>query len=124
VGNNPREIDLRAAVLVILLAGLWGGNPIAIKLSLADAPPIRQAWMRFVLGGLTVLAWAWYSRMPLRIARQEVPPLLLLGALFTVQIGLMNLGVKYTSASNVAVLLNATPSTPSCCPISSCRGTG
>ncbi len=109
MGNDPREIDLRAAALVILLACIWGGNPIAIKLSLADAPPIRQAWMRFVLGGLTVLAWAWQSRMPLRIARQEVGPLLLLGVLFTVQIGLMNLGVKYTSASNVAVLLNAYP---------------
>jgi drug/metabolite transporter (DMT)-like permease len=102
-------VDLRAAAVVILLACIWGGNPIAIKLSLADAPPIRQAWMRFVFGGLTVLTWAWISRTPLRIERHEVRPLLILGALFTVQIGLMNLGVKYTSVSNVAVLLNAYP---------------
>ena len=52
---EPRNVDLRAAMLVTLLASLWGANPIAIKIGLIDAPPIRQAWMRFVLGGLTVL---------------------------------------------------------------------
>jgi drug/metabolite transporter (DMT)-like permease len=45
----------------------------------------------------------------LRIHSHELRPLLVLGALFTVQIGLMNLGVKHTSAAHVAVLLNAYP---------------
>ncbi|MBI4572331.1 MAG: DMT family transporter [candidate division NC10 bacterium] len=106
---EPRNIDVKAAVLVTLLAFLWGGNPIAIKIGLADAPPIRQAWMRFVLGGLTVLVWAWAIRTPLRIHRREVRPLLVLGVIFTVQIALLNLGVKYTSAGHVAILLNAYP---------------
>lgn len=109
MGADPKNVDLKAAALVTMLAFLWAGNPIAIKISLTDAPPIRQAWMRFIFGGLTVLAWAWASRTPLRIERHQVGPLLVLGVLFTVQIGLMNLGVKYTSASNVAVLLNAYP---------------
>ena len=106
---DPKHVDLRAASLVTLMAFLWAGNPIAIKLALDDAPPIRQAWMRFILGGLTVLAWAKVNGTSLRIHRHEVTRLLLLGAIFTVQIGLMNLGVKYTSAAHVAVLLNAYP---------------
>jgi drug/metabolite transporter (DMT)-like permease len=106
---EPRNIDLKAASLVTLLAFLWGGNPIAIKLGLADAPPIRQAWMRFVLGGLTVLIWAWIVRTPMRIHRHEVRPLLVLGVIFTVQIALLNLGVKYTTAGHVSILLNAYP---------------
>jgi len=106
---EPRNIDLQAATLVTMLAFLWAGNPIAIKIGLDDAPPIRQAWMRFVLGGLTVLFWALITRTPLRIRRHEVCPLLVLGILFTVQIALLNLGVKYTSAAHVAVLLNAYP---------------
>jgi drug/metabolite transporter (DMT)-like permease len=107
--KNPRSVDLSAASLVSMLALLWAGNPIAIKLGLPDAPPIRQAWMRFIVGGLTVLAWAFWNRSPLRIRRQEVRPLLVLGVIFTVQIGMLNLGVKYTSAAHVAVLLNAYP---------------
>jgi drug/metabolite transporter (DMT)-like permease len=106
---EPKNVDIQAAVLVTLLSFLWGGNPIAIKIGLADAPPIRQAWMRFVLGGLTVLAWAWATRTPLRIHRQEVRPLAILGVIFTVQIALLNLGVKYTTAGHVSILLNAYP---------------
>lgn len=106
---EPRNVDLKAAALTALLSFLWGGNPIAIKIGLADAPPIRQAWMRFVLGGLTVLLWAWLTRTSLRIHPHEVRPLLILGVIFTVQIALLNLGVKYTSAGHVSVLLNAYP---------------
>jgi drug/metabolite transporter (DMT)-like permease len=106
---EPRNIDLKAATLVTLLAFLWAGNPIAIKIGLADAPPIRQAWMRFLLGGATVLAWARITRTPLRVHRREVRPLLVLGVIFTVQIALLNLGVNYTSAGHVSVLLNAYP---------------
>jgi len=106
---EPRNVDLPAASLVTLLAFLWAGNPIAIKIGLADAPPIRQAWMRFVLGGLTILMWAWYTRRSLQIHRREVWPLLVLGAIFTVQIAMLNLGVKYTSAAHVSILLNAYP---------------
>jgi len=109
MSGEPKHVDLTAASLVTLLAFLWAGNPIAIKLALPDAPPIRQAWMRFVVGGLTVLAWALASRSPLRIRRHEVRPLLVLGVIFTVQIGLLNLGVNYTSAAHVAVLLNVYP---------------
>jgi drug/metabolite transporter (DMT)-like permease len=106
---EPKNVDIQAAVLVTLLSFLWGGNPIAIKIGLADAPPIRQAWMRFILGGLTVLAWAWATRTPLRIHRHEVRPLAILGVIFTVQIALLNLGVKYTTAGHVSILLNAYP---------------
>ncbi len=106
---EPRNVDVQAAALVTLLAFLWAGNPIAIKIGLADAPPIRQAWMRFVLGGLTVLGWAWIIRTPLRIFRHEVRPLLVLGVIFTVQIALLNLGVQYTTVGHVSILLNAYP---------------
>ncbi len=109
MSGEPKHVDLKAASLVTLLAFLWAGNPIAIKLALPDAPPIRQAWMRFFVGGFTVLAWALVSRRPLRIHRREIRPLLVLGVIFTVQIGLLNLGVKYTTAAHVAVLLNVYP---------------
>lgn len=109
MGSQPREVGVGAAGLVTLLSFLWGGNPIAIKLALPDAPPIRQGWMRFALGGLTVLAWARVTGRSLRVRRLEIAPLLILGLLFTVQIALQNLGVKYTSASHVSVLLNSYP---------------
>ncbi len=65
--------------------------------------------MRFVLGGLSVLAWAWWTGRlrGFRIEPHEWRPLAFLGGLFTVQIGCLNLGTEFTSASHSAVLLNA-----------------
>ncbi len=56
-----RSLDLKGAVIALILAALWGGNPVAVKIGLADVPPLRLAWMRFVLGGLTVFVYAWWT---------------------------------------------------------------
>ncbi len=104
-----RDLDLRAAALALLLAALWGANPVAIKIGLVDAPPLRLAWMRFVLGGLLNLAWgSWTGALvSLKVQRHEWRPLAVLGLLFTVQIGLLNIGTNLTTASRSTVLLNA-----------------
>ncbi len=104
-----RSLDLKGAAIALMLAALWGGNPVAVKMGLADVPPLRLAWMRFVLGGLTVLAYAWWTRRlgALRVRRSEVRPLLALGLLFAVQIGLMNVGISRTTAAHGSVLLNS-----------------
>ena len=45
----------------MLLSVLWGANPVVVKLGLLDAPPIRLAWMRFLIGGVVIVLWAWLS---------------------------------------------------------------
>ncbi len=54
-----RPIDVKAAVVALLVSVLWGANPVAIKLGLEDVPPLRMAWMRFAMGSAVVLGWAW-----------------------------------------------------------------
>ena len=104
-----RDLDLRGAALALLLSALWGGNPVAIKIGLLDAGPFALGWMRFVLGGLSIVAWAWWTGAlkGFRIERHEWRPLAMLGLLFTVQTGLMYVGTNLTSASHAAVLINA-----------------
>jgi drug/metabolite transporter (DMT)-like permease len=109
VTSPHRDLDLGGAALTLLLSALWGGNPVAIKIGLHDAGPFALGWMRFVLGGLSIITWAWWTGAlkGFRIERHEWRPLGVLGLLFTVQIGLLNLGTDLTSASHSAVLLNA-----------------
>ena len=107
--TDPRPLDARAIGLVLLLSALWGGNVVAIKLGLADAPPLALAWMRFAIGGVCVLAWAWWTRAPFTIEPGELWPLLGLGLLFTTQLGLLNVGTWLSTAGHAAVLLNAYP---------------
>jgi len=104
-----RPFDLRAGLLALGLAVLWGLNPVAIKVGLVDAPPIRLACLRFVVGGIAVLVWAAVSGQlgALRVARHEWRPLLVLGLLFTIQVGLLYVGTSLTTASHASVLLNS-----------------
>ncbi len=104
-----KPLDLRAAVLSLVLSALWGANPVAIKIGLVDAPPIRLAWLRFVVGGLVTALWALATGQAaaFRVRRHEWRPLLVVGVLFTLQIGSMNVGVQYTTASHAVVLVNS-----------------
>jgi drug/metabolite transporter (DMT)-like permease len=92
----------------MLVCLTWGANPVAIKIGLADAPPLRLAVYRFVVGGLVILAWAGLTGglRGVRIHADERRPLLVLGLLFTAQIASMNVGTALTSAAHSAIFLN------------------
>jgi drug/metabolite transporter (DMT)-like permease len=92
----------------VLVSILWGANPVVIKLGLEDAPPIRLAWMRFLVGGVVIGLWAWTTGRfaGFRMEPAEWRPLVFLGLLFTLQIGSMNVGTSLTSAAHSAILLN------------------
>ena len=108
VSHPAKDIDLKGAALAMLVSILWGANPVAIKIGLVDAPPIRLAWLRFLIGGVVISLWAWATGRfaGLRIERGEWRPLIFLGLLFTLQIGMMNVGTSLTSAAHSAILLN------------------
>lgn len=95
-------------MLAVLVGLFWGGNIVAIKIGLDDAPPLRLAWLRFLVGGGVIAVWAWATgRLAgFRIERDEWRPLLVLGALFTAQIGTMNVATWLTNAAHASILLN------------------
>jgi len=108
VSHPAKDLDVKAAALAVLVSLFWGANPVAIKLGLLDAPPIRLAWMRFLVGGLVIALWAWATG---RLARFRVEPgewrpLIFVGLLFTAQVGTINVGTSLTSAAHAAILLN------------------
>jgi drug/metabolite transporter (DMT)-like permease len=105
--DGPQPLDTRATGFALLLSALWGGNAVAIKAGLDDAPPLRLAWMRFVAGALVTITWAVRTKQPLRPTRSELRPLTGLALLFVVQIAFMNIGQDHTTASH-AVVINTT----------------
>jgi drug/metabolite transporter (DMT)-like permease len=103
------ELTLRSGAFAVLLAALWGGNPVAIKAGLDDAPPLRLGWMRFAIGGVVVLVWALLTRQSLRILRSEWLPLAGLGLLFSTQLAFMNIGQDRTTVGHAAVITATFP---------------
>lgn len=108
LSHPARDVDATGAALALLVSLFWGANTVAIKAGLLDAPPLRLAWMRFVVGSLVIALWAWATgRLAgFRVERHEWRPLAVLGLIFTAQIGTMNVGTALTSAAHGAVVLN------------------
>lgn len=92
----------------MLISILWGANTVVIKMGLEEAPPLRLACMRFVVGGGVICLWAWATGRfaGFRVAPAEWRPLVLLGLLFSVQMAATNVGTWLTSAAHASILIN------------------
>ena len=73
-----------------------------------DAPALRLAALRFVVGGLVIALWAWWTgRLAgFRIEPHEWRPLIVIALIFTAQIATMNVATALTSAAHGSVVLN------------------
>ena len=103
------SIPARAILAALAIHTLWGGNPVAVKLGLAVFPPLWSGCLRFALGAICVALWALVARVPLMPTRAEWPIVIWMGALFTLQIALLNTGFGATTAVNGAVLVSTNP---------------
>ena len=60
IGTSPRQEVMseeprgNIIALALLLAFLWGGNSLAIKIGLQDFPPMALAFLRFVIGLIVI----------------------------------------------------------------------
>src|SRR5437867_1524958 len=69
--REQRPITLGVVGVVVLLAALWGGTAVAIKVGLRDLPALGLAGFRFAVGLLVVLGWARARNVPMRLRPGE-----------------------------------------------------
>lgn len=107
--NVRMALPLQAIFVAVLVQSLWGGNPIAVKMGLEAFPPLWSALIRFVIGALCVVAWARSRGIRLLPTAAEWPRLMLVSAMFTLQIGLMNIGFDRTTGTMGVILISTYP---------------
>ena len=90
---------------------LWGGNPVAVKFGLLVFPPMWSAFIRFVIGIVCIASWAAVRGIPMWPKPGEWRLLMMIGILFVLQIGAMNIGFDLTQGSIAAILISTNP----CC---------
>lgn len=105
--NN--DITPKVVLAVLLVACLWGGNAVAMKVALKYMPPLILAGIRFALGALIIWIWGRFNKIDFRIQKGELFGLILLSLLFSAQICTFNFGTKYTTAGRSSVLINVNP---------------
>ena len=59
VHMNKDTIPLKAILFVLLLAMLWGGNAVALKIGFLEFMPLASAGLRFSTAALLIIVWAY-----------------------------------------------------------------
>ncbi|MCP4686836.1 MAG: DMT family transporter [Desulfobacterales bacterium] len=104
-----QDLPLTAVLFASFLCVLFGGNVVAIKVSLTGLGPFTAAGMRFSLAALALFIWAAVTRRPLKIPLSHAHRLLALCVVFFIQLSMFYIGISKTNATHAAILLNMQP---------------
>jgi len=107
IQNN--NITIKAIPLVLLVALLWGGNAVAMKIALRYMPPFILAGIRFGIGAIIIWFWAKFRNIDIKLYKHNVISLVILSLMFSVQICTFNIGTNFTTAGRSSVLINVNP---------------
>jgi drug/metabolite transporter (DMT)-like permease len=90
-----------------LVALIWGGSFVAVKIGLEETSPFVLAFLRFAVASPLMFMVAAWKKKPLRISRGDFPGLLVLALTgVTLLYILQYLGIHYSTAMNSAILIN------------------
>jgi drug/metabolite transporter (DMT)-like permease len=104
-----RPLDAGAAAATVVLCLSWGLSQVAIKLAMADIPPLIQAGIRSAGGLVLVAAWMLWRRVPVFARDGTLWPGMLSGTLFGGEFALAYAGLQFTTAGRSALFLYTAP---------------
>ena len=106
------QLDPLAVALLLACCMFWGFQQVLVKATVAEVAPVFQAFIRFVLATVAVMAWCLWQGVPLRSTAEPQGALragLLAGALFAGEFACIYMGLQYTTASRLTVFLYTSP---------------
>jgi drug/metabolite transporter (DMT)-like permease len=103
------ELDARAIALLVACCAIWGLGQVAAKVGLQQIPPLWQAGVRSLGAALLLLLWCHHRGIEVLRADGTGRAGLLAGLLFAAEFGCIFVGLQYTTASRMAVVLYLAP---------------
>ena len=94
---------------VLFLVSLLGGNSLAVKISLQGIPPLKMAFLRYILGTLAVGGVGFFQGMSMRLRFEEVRRLSVVAVLHALHTVLLNIGTEFTIASRSTIFFALYP---------------
>ncbi len=103
------EKDRVSHLLLLCCAAIWGVNFVAMKFLLAEIAPVNLILLRFISGSILLFLLLFFME-DVRVPLKDFYKLCLLGAVgITIYQFLFIYALKYTSVTNVAVIINTAP---------------
>lgn len=104
-----RPLELGAAALVVFLCLCWGFNQVAVKLALADIPPLTQAWIRSAGAALLIWIYARSRGISLEMRGETLKAGLIAGVLFGLEFIFIYRSLLFTTASRTTLFIYCAP---------------
>ena len=95
--------------LVLSTVSLLGGNSLAVKISLQGIPPLKMAFLRYILGILAIGGVGFFQGMSMRLRFEELRRLILIAVLHALHTVLLNIGTEFTIASRSTIFFTLYP---------------
>jgi drug/metabolite transporter (DMT)-like permease len=107
--NLRKPLDARATALMLLLCILWGGQQSVIKLVADDMSPTLQISLRSGIGMLLIAGFMVWRGISFALHKGPWRAGILAGLLFAFEFLFIGEGLRYTTASHMAVFLYTAP---------------
>jgi drug/metabolite transporter (DMT)-like permease len=105
--NRKQTLDPFATGVMITLCALWALQQVAVKLIIAEIPPIWQSGMRS--SGATILIGLWIIIAKEKWTTGLFGAGVIVGALFALEFGLLYYALLHTDAARVVLLVYTAP---------------
>jgi len=106
---DAEKLDLRGYTGAMLCVLIWGGQAVAVKVSLEGLPPLTVVTLRFGMAMLALGLLALALRQTLLPARRVFGLLVLNGLMLATQITLFTFGTGRTSSVHSIILIHTFP---------------
>jgi drug/metabolite transporter (DMT)-like permease len=103
------RLPLKAVASLLVLSLIWGAGWAVVKMGGRDFAPLFMAGLRSVVAGACLWAWMIYKGVPAFPSRIVVFHGAVAALIFTVEFVLIYLGLMFTLASRVYILLYTAP---------------
>ena len=106
--DNP-EFSFLAGMMSAFLCVIFGSNAVAIKFAFSGVGVFTTAAIRFTIAALAIFLWARLSGQTIRLKKGQLHQILILAALFTIQMSLFYFGLSKSNASRGTLIGNLLP---------------
>lgn len=107
--HRKNHLDGLAIGLLLCCFAFWGFQQVLVKATLGEVAPVFQAALRLMGAAMLLLLWCRSRGIGLWQADGSLPAGLLAGALFALEFVFLFIGLQYTSASRLTLLLYTSP---------------
>ena len=106
---NNKDFSFFVGLFTVFLCVIFGSNAVAVKFSFSGLGVFTTAAIRFSIATIAIYIWAKATGQSLMLKKGQLGQLLILAALFAVQLSMFYFGLSKSNASRGTLIVNLLP---------------